>query len=83
MNRLLLAALTLLLARADISLRAADPQPRPNIIFIMADDLGWGDLGCYGQKHIRTPHIDRWPPRARASPMSTPAPPSVPPRAAC
>lgn len=32
---------------------------KPNIIFIMADDLGWGELGCYGQKKIRTPHIDR------------------------
>ena len=32
---------------------------RPNIIFIMADDLGWGELGCYGQKQIQTPNIDR------------------------
>jgi arylsulfatase A len=32
---------------------------RPNIIFIMADDLGTFEVGCYGQKKIRTPHIDR------------------------
>lgn len=32
---------------------------RPNLIWIMADDLGYGELGCYGQKVIATPHLDR------------------------
>jgi arylsulfatase A len=31
---------------------------KPNIVWIMADDMAWGDPGCYGQKFIRTPHID-------------------------
>jgi arylsulfatase A-like enzyme len=34
-------------------------EGKPNIIFIMADDLGYGDLGCYGQTKIQTPNIDR------------------------
>lgn len=33
-------------------------ESRPNIIFILADDLGWGDLSCYGRPDYRTPHID-------------------------
>ena len=31
----------------------------PNLVFVMADDLGYGDLGCFGQKRIRTPRLDR------------------------
>lgn len=38
---------------------AAPAQKKPNIVFILADDLGYGDLGCYGQQKIKTPNIDR------------------------
>ena len=39
--------------------RAAPAGPPPNLILILADDLGWADLGCYGNTFNETPRIDR------------------------
>ncbi len=50
------SALVILLASG---LCSALEEEKPNIIYIMTDDLGYGDLGCYGQKVVRTPNIDR------------------------
>lgn len=43
---------------STLAAQAAEDRP-PNIVFILADDLAQGDLGCYGQKKIRTPNLDR------------------------
>ncbi|HUT23117.1 MAG TPA: arylsulfatase [Sumerlaeia bacterium] len=55
-----LGAGTASLALNQLSLGTEGAVPlKTNIIFILADDLGYGDLGCYGQTKIQTPHIDR------------------------
>ena len=54
MPRIILKFLIILFA--TFTLRA---ESMPNIIYILADDLGYGDLSFLGQKHFKTPHIDQ------------------------
>ena len=57
---LLLAGTIFFSCKEKVKLAEAVPQPeRPNIIYILADDLGYGDLSSYGQKKFTTPNIDR------------------------
>ena len=62
MSSLLKAAPLLLLGALPAPVVAGEREvsaPAPNIVLIIADDLGYGNLGCYGQKHIQTPALDR------------------------
>ena len=59
MKTLFCTLVAVLLAASAVT---AFPQPtadRPNIVFIFADDWGWGDLSCHGHPYVRTPNIDR------------------------
>lgn len=60
MNKILFTffAVLLLLSCKNQSAKIAD-SAKPNIVFILADDLGYGDLSCYGQKHFQTPNLDK------------------------
>jgi len=60
-RRTFLATVSATAAAAAMPRRAfaREPMDKPNIIFILADDMGIGDLGCYGQTKIQTPSIDR------------------------
>ena len=55
-KHLLLFTLAALALQTSQTLHAAD---KPNLIFILSDDLGYGDLGCFGSEHIKTPNLDR------------------------
>jgi arylsulfatase A-like enzyme len=52
-------AMSALLAAGRAAVGDEAKPSRPNVVFLFADDLGWGDLGCYGHPYSKTPHIDR------------------------
>ena len=53
-----IAAFAVACASTSASDRDADRAAQPNVVVVFVDDLGAGELGCYGQRHIQTPHID-------------------------
>ena len=57
--RHLLPASALILSAVFLAAQSGRAQERLNVVFILADDLGWGEVGAYGQRKIPTPHIDR------------------------
>jgi arylsulfatase A len=73
-------AIALLLTSVSAAMAAEGPARPPNIVLVVADDLGWGDLTSYGHPTIRTPHLDRmaregqrWTSFYSAAPYCTPS----------
>ncbi|MBS0263351.1 MAG: sulfatase-like hydrolase/transferase [Planctomycetes bacterium] len=58
-SRLWLAGLIIVLGPGVLQPAQANAESPPNVILIVADDLGWADLACYGSKYHETPHLDR------------------------
>ena len=59
MNRTLILLFALVPLAALAAPESAKPTARPNLVFILADDLGWADLGCYGSTFYEAPHLDQ------------------------
>lgn len=62
---LVAASAVLVCLSAEKTSFAAEPRSGPNVVFILADDIGYGDFGCYGATKIKTPNIDRLAARGR------------------
>src|SRR4051812_4403265 len=80
LKRILIAAGFLLTTVSDLT--AAESGRRPNVIILLADDLGYGDLACFGNRKFKTPNLDRMAAEgARLTQFNTPAPFCAPTRA--